>query len=125
MDVVDIFAHLTFKLRIACQKRIAYNNANIGTLGYQIYLKDSNGNLQSLGFTNNNSFTYKADSSLSNYTFVIKSAYSIFKSNMSNGLTINVSVKIDSNVEEIIKPEPEQNTNNNTQINNGTTNNTN
>lgn len=87
------------------QKRIAYNNSSIGTLGYQIYLKDSNGNLQSLGFTNNNSFSYRADTSLSNYSFVIKSAYSIFKSNMSNGLTINVSVKIDSNVEDIVKPD--------------------
>ncbi len=94
------------------QRRIAYNNSNIGTLGYQIYLKDNNGNLQSLGFTNNNSFSYRVDASLNNYTFVIKSSYSIFKSNMSNGLTINASVNIDTNVENIVNPE-EKPTNNN------------
>ena len=92
------------------QRRISYNNSSIGTLGYQIYLKDSSGNLQSLGFTNNNNFTFQTNGN-SNYSFVIKSAYSIFKSNMSNGLTINVSVKIDNNVEDIINPENKPTTN--------------
>lgn len=86
------------------QRRVSYNNSNIGTLGYQIYLKDSNGNLKSLGFTNNNSFNYNIMPSTENYTFVIKSAYSIFKSNMSDGLTINASVKIESNIEDIVEP---------------------
>lgn len=87
------------------QKRISYNNANIGTLGYQVYIKDANGNLKSLGFTNNNSFSYQATLGLTDYTFVIKSAYSIFKSNMSKGLNISVSVNMDSNVDDIISPE--------------------
>ncbi len=94
------------------QKRINYNNSNIGTLGYQIYLKDGNGNLQSLGFTNNNSFNYQVTPGNTTYTFIIKSAYSIFKSNMSNGLSITVSVKMDSTVEDIVKTEQEPNTNN-------------
>lgn len=102
------------------QKRISYNNNNIGSLGYQIYLKDANGNLQSLGFTNNNSFNYQSSASTENYTFVIKSAYSIFKSNMSDALTINVSVKIDTNIEDIITPDNNSTTNqeeNNSSIN--------
>ncbi len=66
--------------------RINYNNSKIGTIGYQVYLQTSGG-LQSLGFTNSNNYTYNAPSS-GEYTFVIKSAYSIFKSNMSSGLTI-------------------------------------
>ena len=103
------------------QKRLNYNNSNIGTLGYQIYLKDNNGNLKSLGFTNNNNFNYPVTSGLTDYTFVIKSSYSIFKLNTSDGLTINASVKIDSNVEDIVTPEPEitpdNNVSNNDNIN--------
>ena len=69
-------------------RRISYNNSHIGTNGYQIYLRNSNGNLQSLKFTNNNYFEYTVTTSETNYEFVVKSAYSIFKSNMSSGLTI-------------------------------------
>lgn len=72
-------------------QRISYNNSYIGTLGYQVYLKNSDGSLQSLGFTNNNYYTYTAKTT-GNYTFVVKSAYSIFKSNMSSGLTIQAKV---------------------------------
>ncbi|MCI8575786.1 MAG: hypothetical protein HFI09_04885 [Bacilli bacterium] len=71
-------------------QRIGYNNSSIGTIGYQVYL-ENNGNLQSLGYTNNNYFKWNAPTS-GNYTFVVKSAYSIFKNNMSNGLTIKASV---------------------------------
>lgn len=75
---------------------INYNNANIGTIGYQVYLKSSTGELISLGYTNNTNYTYTPTGSNSNYTFVIKSAYSIFKNNMSSGLEINASVTIDT-----------------------------
>ena len=83
--------------------RIAYNNSYIGTIGYQVYLQDSSGNLISLGYTTNNNFTYSAAPG-TNYTFVIKSAYSIFKNNMSSGLTINVQTNMDSNVGDMVKP---------------------
>ena len=66
-----------------------YNTSSIGSLGYQIYLKDNNGNLTSLGWTQNTSYTYTAPSS-GEYTFVIRSAYSIFKTNQSNGVEITV-----------------------------------
>lgn len=73
-------------------ERIAYNNANIGTLGYNVYTKDSNGNLTLLGFTSSNSYTYQITSTHP-VTFVVKSVYSIFKANMSTGaeLTENFS----------------------------------
>ena len=74
---------------IYLEKRYEYNNANVGTLGYQIYLNTANG-LQLLGYTTNNTYTYPITNPGS-YTFVIKSAYSIFKNNMSNGLTITVN----------------------------------
>lgn len=68
-----------------------YNNSYIGKFGYQVYLKDKNGNLTSLGWTENNTYTYTASTS-GEYEFVIKSAYSIFKTNESNGITIKTNV---------------------------------
>ncbi len=73
------------------QERIAYNNAHIGTLGYQVYLENTDGSLISLGYTNSTSYTYVATSN-ANLKFVIKSAYSIFKNNMSDGLTIHAKL---------------------------------
>lgn len=75
--------------------RVAYNNAHIGTFGYQVYLQTSSG-LQSLGFTNSNNYSYTAPAT-GDYTFVVKSAYSIFKSNMSSGLTIKGHVSSTGN----------------------------
>ena len=84
--------------------RIAYNNTNIGTIGYQVYLQDASGNLTPLGYTSNNSFTYQAAAG-AEYTFVIKSSYSIFKDNMSEGLTIKAQSSIDSNVDDMVNPD--------------------
>lgn len=88
-------------------KRLEYNASNIGEIGYQVYLKNESGDLISLGFTNNTSYTYSASASTSDYTFVIKSAYSIFKDNMSSGLTINVKANVDSNIDDMITPNPD------------------
>ena len=79
-----------------------YNNSSIGTFGYQIYLKDKNGNLTSLGWTDKTTYTYKASTS-GDYTFVVKSAYSIFKTNQSNGIEIKASIKGDSTEENKLK----------------------
>ncbi len=78
--------------------RINYNNTYIGNIGYQIYLQDSNGELLSLGFTTDNRFTYHTYYVDDDYTFVIKSAYSIFKNNMSPGLKIRTSTNYDTNI---------------------------
>ncbi len=78
------------------EKRNTYNNNYIGNVGYQIYLKTDDG-LQSIGYTSNPYFVYNATSN-GTYDFVIKSAYSIFKANMSSGL--NISVDIEGNVPE-------------------------
>lgn len=83
-------------------KRISYNASYIGTLGYQIYLKDSSGNETYLGYTNNNSFSYNVPAG-GDYTFIVKSAYSIFKNNMSSGLQINTRT-IDSGLGGIVDP---------------------
>lgn len=73
---------------------LAYNASNLGSIGYQVYLKDTTGNLISLGYTTNTTYTYSGYNP--NYTFVIKSAYSIFKDNMSSGLTITAKDDISS-----------------------------
>jgi hypothetical protein len=57
-----------------------------------VYLKDSKGNLTSLGWTQNNYYNYTAPSS-GTYTFVIKSSYSIFKTNQSSGIEIEATVE--------------------------------
>lgn len=72
------------------QKRLSYNKSSIGDIGYQVYLLTDT-NLVNLGWTQNNYFNYTANNPNQNYKFVVKSAYSIFKSNMSAGLEINVS----------------------------------
>ena len=72
-----------------------YNNtltSSIGTLGYQVYLKDSNGNLTSLGWTQDTNYKYTAPTG-GDYTFVIKTAYSIFKTNQSDGIEIKATVE--------------------------------
>lgn len=76
------------------QKRLSYNNSYIGTLGYQIYLKNPDGSETPIGYTSNNSYTYNIDGTRSDYTFVVRTAYSIFKSNMSSGVTTSVKYNV-------------------------------
>lgn len=73
------------------EKRISYNNANIGSVGYQVYLETPTG-LQSLGYTQDSSFKYNLPTASGKYKFVVKSTYSIFKSNQSTGLKIDVDL---------------------------------
>jgi len=71
-------------------ERISYNSQYIGTLGYAIYL-DYNGSETYLGYTNNTSYSYNTNGLGGDYKFIIKTAYSIFKDNMSSGITISSS----------------------------------
>lgn len=70
-------------------KRYEYNEKNIGTVGYHIYLVNNGVIVEDLGFTTNTFFTYNANQG-GEYHFVVKSSYSIFKNNMSSGLNINI-----------------------------------
>lgn len=72
------------------EKRIEYNTNYIGNFGYDVYLKDSSGNLNKITWVATNSYTQSIDPT-QNYTFVIKSAYSIYKNNASSGITITVN----------------------------------
>ncbi len=73
---------------------LSYNQSVLGTVGYEIFLETTSG-LQDLGFTDSTSFTYTM-TGLPTYHFIIKSTYSNFRSNMSDG--ISVDVKGNSNV---------------------------
>lgn len=85
-------------------KRLQENSEILGEIKYEIYLKDSNGDYQLIGSTTTNSFEYKP-TILSNgtFSFKIKTTYSIFKDNASDGTDIeininNVSSLITSNI---------------------------
>ena len=75
---------------IYLQKRREYNANYIGTLGYQISLSTANGEVN-LGYTDKPYFIYNATAP-GTYTFIVRSAYSIFKNNMSSGLTITTNI---------------------------------
>jgi membrane peptidoglycan carboxypeptidase len=71
-------------------KRLSYNEKYIGTNGYHVYIKNSSGSYTDLGFTTSTSFNYTGTIT-QDTTFMVKSSYSIFKSNMSSGVTVTVS----------------------------------
>ena len=66
---------------------LSYNQKNIGSVVYDVYIKDSTGNLKLITTTSNTSFVYPVTEST---TFVVKSSYSIFKSNASSGAEFTV-----------------------------------
>lgn len=80
--------------------RISYNNSNIGNIGYEVYLVSSNGTENYIGYTSMNYYTYTVPTN-GEYTFIIKSAYSIFKNNKSDGLTIKTKT-VDSVINDLI-----------------------
>ncbi len=70
-------------------ERLAYNASNIGDLVYNVYLKDDSGNLTLLGSTKEAKYEVPLENN-KNYTFVVKSSYTIFKDNMSDGVEIEI-----------------------------------
>ena len=71
--------------------RLDYINSNIGTIEYNIYLKSEDGKLTLLDHTASTKYETTFDVS-GDYTLVVKTTYSIFKDNMSDGKTTKVSV---------------------------------
>ena len=69
--------------------RLNYNATTIGELGYNVYLRNENGEEVYLGFTTNTYYTYTPNRT-GNHTFIVRSAYSIWQDNASKGLTITV-----------------------------------
>jgi penicillin-binding protein 1A len=71
----------------AYNARIEYNTNFIGEIGYNIYKQNIDDSLSLIGFTRNSNFEYTMTDTA---TFVVKSAYSIFKASESNGINITV-----------------------------------
>ena len=83
------------------QTRLNYNSSYIGSIGYQVYLVDEAGNTTDLGFTTSNSLVY-TPMSTGKLSFIVKSSYSIFKSNMSSGT--NTEITISNPIIETVTP---------------------
>lgn len=73
------------------EQRLEYNEKNIGTLQYEIFIKNSDGTLESVGMTTGNSYLVTL-TNFTSATYVVKSRYSIFNANASSGSEINVRI---------------------------------
>lgn len=82
--------------------RLNYINSYVGGIGYNIYIKNDDGSLKLLDFVTSNKYTTTLDIA-GDYTFVVKTSYSIFKSNMSDGVSVDCNIKSSSVV---IPPKP-------------------
>ena len=72
------------------------NKSSLGDIGYNIYI-EKNGTLELVGWTANESYVVSASDG--NHKIVVKSCYSKYKSNMSNGIetTVDISGSIITN----------------------------
>lgn len=73
----------------AVSDRINYNSASVGSLSYDVYLKNSDGSLTKLGNTADTTYQYRSTGNDSK-TFVVKSSYTLFKANASGGSEITI-----------------------------------
>ena len=108
------------------EKRIDYNKSYIGNIGYEVYLQNEDGSLKDLTFTEKTTYKQTLEGGKT-YKFIIKSSYSIFKNNQSDGLIINVSTKTDTIVDDIINDkdkDKDKDNNDNKDTTNNTVNNT-
>jgi penicillin-binding protein 1A len=76
-------------------KVLSDNKSILGDIQYNIYLKDTNGNLSLISNTSSNTFETTVDVS-SEYTYVVKAVYSNLKENISDGKEVKVNVSISS-----------------------------
>ncbi len=88
------------------EQRLSYNSSYIGTVEYRIYKQENNGTLTLIGQTSNTSYTLRPTET-GEVTYVIRASYSIFTNNASDNLEIKVNLGMDSNVDDIINPKPD------------------
>ena len=72
-------------------ERLDYNKNTLGELGYHIYIKDSNGTMDSVAFTTDKSYTYNGSAS-GNVTFVVKTEHMKVKNNASDGASVSATI---------------------------------
>lgn len=94
----DLFETSGFQNRFI-SSRNSYNNNNIGSVVYKIYGKKDDGSLELLDTTSNVSITLTVNSS-SPTKYVVKTSYTIFTANMSDGVETSVSLNgVTDNIE--------------------------
>ena len=81
------------------EERLKYNTENIGTLGYQIYRVNDNGEETYIGRTEKNYFIVNDTST---GTFIVRSCYSKFTKNISDGLKINATNPLSNLIDNLI-----------------------
>lgn len=85
--------------------RLDFNATALGDLGYNVYLRNENGEETYLGFTTDTFYNYSAEK-VGNHTFIVRSAYRIWQGNVSKGLTITVHNSTDKTP--VVPEEPEE-----------------
>lgn len=75
-------------LKIQVDNVLKYNKEKIGSIIYDIYVKDSSGNLVYINSTDSTSYIYPIKETT---TFVVKSNYTIFKNSESNGSEFTIT----------------------------------
>jgi len=81
----DIFGNSSSKF---LEERLSYNKDKLGELGYGIYIKNSDGKLTSVGFTNEKTYLYTGNA-FGEVTLVVKTEYKNFKNNSSDGVEVS------------------------------------
>ncbi len=91
---------------------ISKNKSVLGTVGYNVYVQTENG-LTLLGWTDKPTYTVTGQNG--NVTLVVKTCYSNFKTNMSDGKSVNVTIS--GGYQPPIENPDDSNTNTNTNPN--------
>ncbi|MEG2028585.1 MAG: transglycosylase domain-containing protein [Bacilli bacterium] len=73
--------------------RLKYNKDYIGTISYNVYYKNDLGELELIKNTTEPTITYDIKTNLKSIVFVVKTTYSIFKNNMSDGEELTIDLK--------------------------------
>lgn len=72
-------------------KRIEEDSWKIGKVVFNVYLKDSSGNLTFLKQTSDKNYTYKVSKNTADLEFVVKTTYTILTNNVSDPTSIKIS----------------------------------
>lgn len=111
----SLFSNETYKNNFI-NSRLNYNSNNIGTLTYNIYSKGSDGTLTYITTTSNSTVDIPLPTKTT--TYVVKASYTIFKSNISDGVETTVNVSLPSEVDPTTPDDNTNNNNNNNEITN-------
>ena len=73
--------------------RLNYARNSLGVIGYNVYEKNSEGKETLIGYVTNNKYVIEPTTD-GEHTYIVKTAYSVFKANEANGTSVKVTVKL-------------------------------